>query len=56
MPTMNKIKPMRSNGQVQMIPNPNVITVKIKPTIIRSKPRSIDEIFMVMQKGYRVSI
>jgi len=40
---------MSSKGQAQIIPNPNVTTVKKNPTIMSSNPRSIDEIFIRVQ-------
>jgi hypothetical protein len=46
MPKMNKINPMRSNGQLQMMPNPKVATVKRNPTAIKRIPKIKAEIFI----------
>lgn len=49
-PRINNKNPMSSKGQVQIIPNPNVTTVKKNPTIMSSNPRIIDEKFIRVQK------
>src|SRR6056297_1681193 len=45
-PKINRIKPIRIKGQLQISPNPSVASVKRTPTTIRSMPKIIAEKFI----------